>query len=141
MGLTFPVRLASVERFLVSQHGARRFLTDAEEAILDRWAGVIVEAIADDWPVDTGLSSSSWEWLIFDDLDEGIGFTIINETPYVQFIHRTGTHATPALWETLIPQIATQYAPAMMAELMARIQIEEATPQQFYGPSETRARA
>ena len=119
MGLIFPVRLQSIEDFLVAEHGSRRYLTREEDDVLWRWASIVVSVIADNWPIDTGLSSSSWKWVTFDEIGKGIGFEIINTVPYVQYIHRAG-EVIP-LWETLIPAVLDVYKLPMLFAMRAAI--------------------
>jgi len=138
MGIRMPVRLNSVQILMVALHGTRRYLTIDEQDIIDRWAGIIIEEIAANWPVDTGLSSGSFVWVVVDDLKTGFGFDIINEVPYVQYVHWAGTPSEPPLWQTLIPLVIHEHANALLTELSAAIRRNEALGAEFFGPYEGR---
>ena len=108
MGISMPVRLRTVEDYIVSRHGFMRQLTLAEFNVLRAILDDLVEQIQENWPIDTGLSMTAFEWTI-QSTPELIGFTILNDVDYVEFIHRRGTSPDPPLWLTLIPALLSAY--------------------------------
>lgn len=125
MGLRYPVRLQSIENYVAQVHGSARQLTYDEALLLDEYASQIVGAIQEAWPVDTGLSQASWEWEIGTEAGDYY-ILILNEVPYVQYIHRAGAPASPALWEVLIPAVISAFGGRLVRDLRAEIDRTEA---------------
>jgi hypothetical protein len=121
MGIEWPVRLDSIDRYRLTQHGGFRFLELEELQVLDRYAAEILNEIEDQWPVDTSTSRDSFSYTLLS--DGTTGFTIQNDCDYVEYITEAGT--TPVrdggapLYETLIPQIVSGGNPTVTAMLDA----------------------
>ena len=124
MGIRVPVRLRSIEAFIVERHGRPRDIVFKEIRVLQRWARIVEVAIERAWPVDTGFSRDRFASKLFRP-DEGIGFNIANDADYVQFIHRAGTPDNPPLWTVLIPAIIRAAAPQINADMRAEIERTE----------------
>lgn len=125
MGFTVPVELRSLQAYIRERHGSDRQLSLAEARVLREFVIQIVADIADAWPVDTGFSSTSFEFTIQrGPLPDPIGFHIINEVEYAEFIHRRGNPAL--LWQTLIPMVIQGYGPRINAAMRAAIDRTEA---------------
>lgn len=123
MGLEYPVRLRSIEAYIVAKHGSAREMSIGEIETLDEWADTIVNTIEEEWPVDTSTSRDAFAYTLDDD---GVGFTIENDTDYVQYIHRAGTPAEPPLYETLIPEVIGRHGGPMLAAMRAAVDATEA---------------
>lgn len=128
MSLTYPVRFASIERYVVTSHGSPRPLTHIEGQVIHAFAEAVLTEIEDAWPVETSLSRDSFDYTEQDGgygADEPIGFTIDNPVWYVQYIHRSGEGPTP-LWTWLFPQVVQSLAPPYLVKLRLEIDATEA---------------
>jgi hypothetical protein len=125
MSLVVPVRLESIERYIVQKHGSARQLDTAELRILQQYGERIVELIQANWPVDTGYSRASW--VVVTKVKPGqVAFEVQNDAPYVQYVHLMGTPAQPPLWQTLVPRVVQAVAPGLLVALRAQIDKTEA---------------
>ena len=77
MGIEWPVRLDSIDRYRLSQHGGFRFLELEELQVLDRYASELLNEIEDAWPVDTSTSRDAFSYTLLS--DGTTGFTIQND--------------------------------------------------------------
>lgn len=120
VGVEYPVRLRTVMAAIVRLHGAPRGLSATEVEVLADHAGAIVDAIADAWPVDTSTSRDAWTDILYTSAGN-VGFDIVNDVYYVEYVHRAGEPAIPPLWETLLPETVAAMAPDMNADLIAAV--------------------
>jgi hypothetical protein len=120
--LRYPVLLQSIAVYLLQSHGRPRSLTAKEIGILRDYADLIVEAIQDEWPVDTGTSRDAWGYELHVHYPQ-IGFDLENDADHATFVHRRG-ESSP-LYEALIPEVVARYADDLRLELMAAINAEE----------------
>ncbi len=123
MGIEYPIRLRTIEAYIRLRHGSDRDMSADEIQVLQEWAGVIVDDIANQWPVDTSTSRDAFSYTI--ELD-GVGFVILNDADYAQYVHRAGTPAEPALFETLIPEVVDANIEAMFAAMRRAVDTTEA---------------
>lgn len=143
MGLEIPVRLQSIEQYIIQQHHGFRYLELNEIQTLDQWAGDIVQTIEDEWPVDTSTSRDAFSYTLMEGGD--VGFTILNDVDYVEYIHRKGTPSiaeggTP-LYAELIPQVIQQYKEGMLQALRDAVDVSEAALLAQAQPMKRRPRA
>jgi len=121
MGIEWPVRLDSIDRYRLAQHGGFRFLELEELQVLDRYASEILNEIEDAWPVATATARDALSYTLFS--DGTTGFTIQNDVDYVEFITEARTTTVrdggAPLYETLIPQIVSGGNPTVTAMLDA----------------------
>lgn len=122
-GVEQPILLPSIEAYIVERHGSPRGLSADEIELLGELADGIVEQIADGWPVDTSTSRDTWEAFVEED---PLGFTIVNDTDYVEWVHLAGTDPEPPLWETLIPDVWEANRDAVVDAMRRAIDITEA---------------
>lgn len=122
-GIIYPIRLQSIDALIVTAHGRGRSLTAAETSTLRDYADLIVEAIQDQWPVDTGTSRDGWEYELHNH-PPGIGIDLINEVEYSPYVSAGGSQGEP-LYLSLIPQAVGRYAQELRAELARQISAEE----------------
>lgn len=119
-GIEYPVRLQSVETYLVAVHGSARELGVDELDVLTGYVEQIVDEVENAWPLDTSTSRDAFTFLV-----EGhagrIGFVIENDTDYASFVHYAGTPAEPELWTTLIPARVNAHAASLIADLKLAI--------------------
>lgn len=140
MGLEIPVRLQSIEQYIIQKHNGFRYLELNEIQTLDQWAGDIVQTIEDEWPVDTSTSRDAFSYTLME-VGE-VGFTILNDVDYVEYIHRKGTPSiaeggTP-LYAELIPQVIQQYKEGMLQALRDAVDVSEAAFQAQAQPTTKR---
>lgn len=122
-GVEQPIRLPSVEAYVVAVHGSPRGLSADEIEVLAEWADVVVAEIADAWPVDTSTSRDMWASYVTED---PLGFVVYNDVDYVEWVHEAGTPADPPLWETLIPEVWERNRDLVAAAMRAAIDQTEA---------------
>ena len=122
MSLTYPVHMASIERYIVAVHGSPRPLTAQEIRVIDAFAEDCLTQIEEAWPVETSLSRDSFTYEVQDGgyKDEPIGFEIQNDVWYVQYIHYAHHGHTP-LWTYLFPEIVHATAPKYIQRLRQAI--------------------
>lgn len=142
MGLEIPVRLQSIEQYIIQKHNGFRYLELNEIQTLDQWAGDIVQTIEDEWPVDTSTSRDAFSYTLMEGGE--VGFTILNDVDYVEYIHRKGTPSiaeggTP-LYAELIPQVIQQYKEGMLQALRDAVDVSEAAFQSQAQPTTKRGR-
>lgn len=140
MGLEIPVRLQSIEQYIIQKHNGFRYLELNEIQTLDQWAGDIVQTIEDEWPVDTSTSRDAFSYTLMEGGE--VGFTILNDVDYVEYIHRKGTPSiaeggTP-LYAELIPQVIQQYKEGMLQALRDAVDVSEAAFQSQAQPTTKR---
>ena len=140
MGLEIPVRLQSIEQYIIQKHNGFRYLELNEIQTLDQWAGDIVQTIEDEWPVDTSTSRDAFSYTLMEGGE--VGFTILNDVDYVEYIHRKGTPSiaeggTP-LYAELIPQVIQQYKEGMLQALRDAVDVSEAAFQTQAQPTTKR---
>lgn len=125
MGVEYRVRLKSLEEYVTRAHGSFRQLDVPEIRVIQRGLRAIVLEIANEWPVDTGLSRDGWT-----------GYTALsarpfeaiieNEVFYAQWVHLRGTSPGDAYWEELVPEIVAEMMPPILAQARAEIDRTEA---------------
>lgn len=127
MGIRVPIRLRSVEDYIVQAHGSFRQLTLAERQVLRRWADHIVDLIQANWPVDTGLSRDGY-FATIQASRRPLQIIIQDDVGYVQWVRRKGEKQAGLdfLWRRLIPQIIRQVSPALLADMKTAIDKTEA---------------
>jgi len=125
MAIRVPVRLASIEAYIVQRHGSARQLSLMERRVLRGFADQIVLDIQEVWPIDTGLSQSAFESVMHSQVGS-IGFDIFNDVDYVEFVHRAGDASKTPLWTTVIPAIIQGYGPRLVAAMKRAIDRTEA---------------
>ena len=137
MGVEMPIPLKTVMAAIERLHGSPRQLSTTEIAILDAHAGAIVDDIADAWPVDTSTSRDAWTHIL-DTTRGDIGFTVVNDVFYVEYVHRAGEGPDP-LYESLVPEVVRAHAPGLNADMIDAIKETEARYQAFKRAGEKRA--
>ena len=125
MAISVPVRLKSIERYVLQVHGEARELTAAEDMVLFDHVERIVHEIDRGWPVDTSTSRDAFSFETVGRAD-WIGFIIENPVPYAEYVHLAGTPPEPELWRTLIPAEVDAELPALTKDLRAAIDETEA---------------
>jgi hypothetical protein len=80
-----------------------RSIGPEEEAVLEEFAGLLVEAVVAVWPVRTGLSASAWEAEPMP--PPAIGIRLFNGVEYSPFVHLAGEPAEPPLWTQIVAEI------------------------------------
>lgn len=123
MGIEYPIRLRTIEAYIRQRHGSDRDMSADEIQVLQEWAGIITDEVSNDWPVDTSTSRDSFSSIVEND---GVVFVILNDADYAQYIHRAGTPAEPALFETLIPEVVARHRDAMLAAMRGAVDATEA---------------
>lgn len=118
-GFEVPVELRSVEGYLVQRHGSARELSADELMVLDGWAGQMVADIEDRWPVDTGTSRDSFGYVLLD--SPQIGFLILNDADYAEWVHEKGGTPDDPLYLSLIPEVFEDYRADMVAAMRRAI--------------------
>jgi len=127
VGIRVPIRLRSVEDYIVQAHGSFRQLTLAERQVLREWADHIVDLIQAAWPVDTGFSRDGY-FATIQASQRPIQIIVQDDVGYVQYVRRKGEKQAGLdfLWRRLIPQIIRQVSPALLADMKAAIDRTEA---------------
>ena len=125
-GVRYKVELKSIDAYLRSVHGSARELTVAERRVLTAYADRMVDDIANEWPVDTGLSRDSWYSTVSGKAG-GIYIAIENPIDYSVWVHRANTPEIPPLWSTLIPEVVRRYSARLIADLRQAINTTEAS--------------
>jgi hypothetical protein len=122
VSLTYPVQMASIERYIVAVHGSPRPLTAREIRVVDAFAEDCLAQIEEAWPVETSLSRDSFTYEVQDGgyTNEPIGFEIQNDVWYVQYVHLAGHGPTP-LWTYLVPEVVHNTAPKYLQLLRQAI--------------------
>jgi len=107
--VSVDIRLPDIDAYIVQKHGQPRSLTPEEADILSSFASLILQAIRDRWPVDTGTSRDRWE---VSTVPSGGRISILVENPlyYAEYVH-------DGLWRTLIPAIWNIVKPDVMRTL------------------------
>jgi hypothetical protein len=131
------IPLKTVMAAIVRLHGSVRGLSTTETAILDAHAGAIVDDIADQWPVDTSTSRDAWTHIL-DNSAGNVGFTLINDVEYAEFVHRAGEGPDP-LYETLLPEVVRAHAADLNADMIDAIRETEARYQALRKAGDKRA--
>lgn len=116
-----PVRLRSIEAFILSVHGGVRNLTTEESLVMRRWVNQIVAYIKENWPVDTRTSRDLWTSTASIGIAGSVGFTIENPMHYARWVHRSGTPVEPRLHTVLIPEAISQFIKQLMTDLKIAI--------------------
>jgi hypothetical protein len=128
MGLEVPVRLESIEQYIIQKHNGFRFLELSEIQALDDLAGYIVADIEDAWPVDTSTSRDAFR---FELMTGGmVGFTIFNDVDYVEFIVEPGSASvanggTPII-DVIIPQVIGENRELLLGAMRDAVDLAEA---------------
>lgn len=91
------IRLRTLDRYIVRVNGSPRALTPREDDVLERFVQLILQAIRDRWPVDTGTSRDAWS-VVLGGRAGAMSITISNRMHYAEFVH-------DGLWEHLIPAV------------------------------------
>jgi hypothetical protein len=127
VGIRVPIRLRSIEDYIVEVHGSFRQLTLSERQVLRGWADHIVDLIQAGWPVDTGLSRDGY-FATIQASRRPLQIIIQDDVGYVQWVRRRGEKQAGLdfLWRRLIPQVLRQVQPALLADMKAAIDKTEA---------------
>lgn len=127
MSFTYPVRLASIEALIATEHGGRRPLVYEEIRLLGLFAQAVLDDVEEAWPVDTSLSRDSFEYEVHgnDTVTRGVGFDVLNDVWYAQYVHYAGTPANPPLWLTLIPEAVQVNAERFMPRIRRQVLLTE----------------
>jgi hypothetical protein len=139
MGLEVPVRLESIEQYIIQKHNGFRFLELSEIQALDDLAGYIVQDIEDAWPVDTSTSRDAFR---FELMTGGmVGFTIFNDVDYVEFIVEPGSASvanggTPII-DIIIPQVIGENRELLLGAMRDAVDLAEAA---YVAPAAPRGR-
>ena len=120
MGIRVPIRLTSIEAYLVNRHGSARGLGVDELDVLDAGAAAMVQDIENAWPVDTSTSRDAFTYVVQGRRDR-VGIVIENDVDYVQFVHYAGEQPEPPLWRTLIPETWAAHKAGILADLQRAI--------------------
>lgn len=124
-GIRVPVRLRTLEAYIATRHGRPRQLTAAEADVLASYADQIVLDVVNRWPRDTGQSGDAFSYVLHSQPD-GLGFEIINDIDYSEFVHHAGAPSDPPLWRTLIPAVVRAYAPDIDRDMRQAVDRTEA---------------
>lgn len=128
MGLEVPVRLESIEQYVIQKHKGFRYLELSEIQALDQLAELIVGDIEEAWPVDTSTSRDAFRYELM--TGGNIGFTIYNDVDYVEYIVPKGSPSvenggTPII-DTIIPQVISDNRELLLASMRTAVDIAEA---------------
>ena len=128
MGLEVPVRLESIEQYVIQKHNGFRYLELSEIQALDQLAELIVGDIEEAWPVDTSTSRDAFRYELM--TGGNIGFTIYNDVDYVEYIVPKGSPSvenggTPII-DTIIPQVISDNRELLLAQMRTAVDIAEA---------------
>lgn len=128
MGLEVPVRLESIEQYVIQKHRGFRYLELSEIQALDQLAELIVGDIEEAWPVDTSTSRDAFRYELM--TGGNIGFTIYNDVDYVEYIVPKGSPSvenggTPII-DTIIPQVISDNRELLLASMRTAVDIAEA---------------
>lgn len=129
MGIEYAIPLNTVRRHIERAHGSARGLSSTEVALLDELAGEIVDAIADEWPVDTSTSRDAWTHQLTTTAGN-VSIELINDTSYAEYVHRKGEVGEP-LYETLLPAVVADLGPKINAQMRAAIDDTERRYQEY----------
>lgn len=125
MGVEYRVRLKSLEDYVTRAHGSFRQLDVPEIRVIQRGVRAMVLAVAEEWPVDTGLSRDAWRG--YTSLSaRPFEVVIENEVFYAQYVHPRGTSPDDVLWEDLVPAVVAELMPSILAQARAEIDRTEA---------------
>jgi hypothetical protein len=139
MGLEVPVRLESIEQYVIQKHRGFRYLELSEIQALDQLAELIVGDIEEAWPVDTSTSRDAFRYELM--TGGNIGFTIYNDVDYVEYIVPKGSPSvenggTPII-DTIIPQVISDNRELLLAQMRTAVDIAEAA---YTAPAPARRR-
>lgn len=139
MGLEVPVRLESIEQYVIQKHRGFRYLELSEIQALDQLAELIVGDIEEAWPVDTSTSRDAFRYELM--TGGNIGFTIYNDVDYVEYIVPKGSPSvenggTPII-DTIIPQVISDNRELLLASMRTAVDIAEAS---YTAPAPARRR-
>ena len=138
MGVEYPVKLRTVMAEIRRLHGSDRGLSSSEIDVLAAHTGAIVDAVADAWPVDTSTSRDAWVDVLHTTAGN-VGFDLVNDVYYAEYVHYAGESPDPPLWETLLPETVQAMAPALNADLLGAIAETEHRYQRYVAAGEKRA--
>jgi hypothetical protein len=128
MGLEVPVRLESIEQYIIQKHRGFRYLELSEIQELDQLAELIVADIEEAWPVDTSTSRDAFRYELM--TGGQVGFTIYNDVDYVEYIVEKGSASvenggTPII-DIIIPQVISDNRELLLAQMRTAVDIAEA---------------
>jgi hypothetical protein len=104
-----PIKLKSIEAYIIKKHGRLRQLTDKEVAVVELEADRILRYIKRNWPVDTGRSRSTWTYTI-NRTPGALSINIANRTYYSSWVTEKGDPTVreagekAALFYRLVPE-------------------------------------
>ena len=139
MGLEVPVRLESIEQYIIQKHNGFRYMELSEIQALDDLAGYIVQDIEDAWSVDTSTSRDAFR---FELMTGGmVGFTILNDVDYVEYIVEPGSASvanggTPII-DIIIPQVIGENRELLLGAMRNAVDLAEAA---YVAPAAPRGR-
>lgn len=127
MGLKIPIRLESIEQYILEKHKTFRYLELSEIQALDDLAELIVGDIEEAWPVDTSTSRDAFRYELM--TGGQVGFTIYNDVDYVEYIVEPGSHSvenggTPII-DIIIPRIIAGNKEMLLASMRTAVDIAE----------------
>ena len=139
MALEVPVRLESIETYILQKHRGFRYLELSEIQELDQLAELIVSDIEEAWPVDTSTSRDAFRYELMTGGE--VGFTIFNDVDYVEYIVEPGSKSvenggTPII-DIIIPQVIAANRELLLAKMRTAVDIAEAA---YVAPVEPRGR-
>lgn len=119
-GVRVPIALDSLKAFITAVNGGPRQLSADEADLLAAYATRIVEEIEEQWPVDTGTSRDAWRYVLRSDFDR-LGFEVLNDIDYVEYVHRKGGNAEAPLWREVIPDVVSRYSSALTRDMREKV--------------------
>lgn len=128
MALEVPVRLESIETYILQKHRTFRYLELSEIQELDQLAELIVADIEEAWPVDTSTSRDAFRYELMTGGE--VGFTIYNDVDYVEYIVEPGSKSvenggTPII-DIIIPKVIAANRELLLAQMRTAVDIAEA---------------
>lgn len=139
MALEVPVRLESIETYILQKHRSFRYLELSEIQELDQLAELIVSDIEEAWPVDTSTSRDAFRYELMTGGE--VGFTIYNDVDYVEYIVEPGSKSvenggTPII-DIIIPKVIAANRELLLAQMRTAVDIAEAA---YVAPAAPRGR-
>tara|TARA_R110000824_G_scaffold8173_1_gene37013 strand:+ start:1226 stop:1747 length:522 start_codon:yes stop_codon:yes gene_type:complete len=105
------IRLRTIDEYIRRVHGKNRSLTAIEMAVANNYARRIINAIRDNWPIDTGTSWGKWQWSLIPYPGEA-AIVIENPMNYTTYVHPAGTAPNPSAAGSL----ASSYAGRLIGQ-------------------------
>lgn len=119
------LRLASLDAYVATVHGAPRALTSDEVGVLAAWGRGIVAHIRNRWPVDTGTSQDRWTFEVNPTPGE-MAIVVENDMFYAAFVFRKGDPSRTPIWESLVAEAWERAREPMLREAREAVDATEA---------------